>query len=110
MNSFVFVSSLFESWAKLQLLSCCTIHSPRTTERDMAGRDEGFRRVLVTGANGKVGVRVVQAFQGVQGSADGGLPWQVVATGKSIVLYPYYIIIIFGKHPNLYAHGTRARF
>ena len=44
------------------------------------GRDEGFRRVLVTGGQGKVGTRVVHAFQSEP--LDGGLPWQVVSTGK----------------------------
>ena len=39
-------------------------------------RNPGIRRVLVTGANGKVGVRVVQAF----GASTTGQPWEVVAT------------------------------
>jgi nucleoside-diphosphate-sugar epimerase len=41
------------------------------------GRNPAFRRVIVTGANGKVGVRVVQSFKA---SGDGGKPWEVVAT------------------------------
>lgn len=39
-------------------------------------RNPGIRRVLVTGANGKVGMRVVQAF----GASTAGEPWEVVAT------------------------------
>lgn len=75
----------------------------------MAGRDEGFRRVLVTGANGKVGVRVVQAFQGVQGSADGGLPWQVVATGKSIDTIPVLYKYNFTENTLICMRTARAR-
>jgi len=40
------------------------------------GRDPAYRRVIVTGGNGKVGLRVVQAFQ----TSTEGLPWQVVST------------------------------
>ncbi len=39
-------------------------------------RNPEFRRVLVTGAMGKVGVRVVQAFH----KDSSGKPWEVVAT------------------------------
>ena len=39
-------------------------------------RNPEFRRVLVTGAQGKVGVRVVQAFH----QDSSGKPWEVVAT------------------------------
>lgn len=42
-------------------------------------RNPEFRRVLVTGANGKVGVRVVQAFH----KDSSGKPWEVVATDVS---------------------------
>ena len=39
-------------------------------------RNPDFRRVLVTGALGKVGVRVVQAFH----ADKSGKPWEVVST------------------------------
>lgn len=47
-----------------------------TAHRYPGGRTPGVRRVLVTGAHGKVGVRVVQTF----GESTDGEPWQVVAT------------------------------